>query len=183
MYRDAHTDTLAVKRAGGGGRAGGKPAALSRETRYPASESIGLLMRIGLYGLRSAFKAALARHKIPWSAWYYLRVLWETDNISQRELTQRVGAMQPNTVSTLRNMKKAGLVTIERLPSDRRSTRVRLTPKARRMMERVLPEVLERRQLTALEGFSEREEAELKRLLNKMCDNVRRHTPRLQSSD
>lgn len=67
---------------------------------YPASESIGLLMRVGLRGLRAAFKASLARHKIQWSSWYYLRVLWESDGISQRELTQRVGAMQPNTVST-----------------------------------------------------------------------------------
>jgi MarR family transcriptional regulator, organic hydroperoxide resistance regulator len=183
MYRDARAETVTAKRAGGGGRPSVKSAAADKAVNYPASESIGLLMRIGLYGLRSAFKAALARHKIPWSAWYYLRVLWETDGISQRELTQRVGAMQPNTVSTLRNMKKAGLVTIDRLENDRRSTCVRLTPKARRMMERVLPEVLEKRQLTALEGFTEREEAELKRLLNKMCANVRRHTPRLQNSD
>jgi DNA-binding MarR family transcriptional regulator len=141
---------------------------------HPASESIGLLMRIGLRGLRAAFKAVLARHKIQWSAWYYLRVLWEADGISQRELTQRVGAMQPNTVSTLRTMEKAGLVRIERPESDRRSTKVWLTPKARRLMRRVLPEIRAARDWLALDGFSDREEAELKRLLNKLCDNVRR---------
>jgi DNA-binding MarR family transcriptional regulator len=141
---------------------------------HPASESIGLLMRIGLRGLRAAFKAVLARHKIQWSAWYYLRVLWEADGISQRELTQRVGAMQPNTVSTLRTMEKAGLVRIERPESDRRSTKVWLTPKARRLMRRVLPEIRAARDWLAFDGFSDREEAELKRLLNKLCDNVRR---------
>src|SRR5262245_21010614 len=63
---------------------------------YPASESIGLLMRIALFGVRASFKETLAKHRVPWSAWYYLRVLWEADGISQRELTERVGTMQPN---------------------------------------------------------------------------------------
>jgi len=141
---------------------------------HPASESIGLLMRIGLRGLRAAFKAVLARHKIQWSAWYYLRVLWESDGISQRELTQRVGAMQPNTVNTLRAMEKAGLVRIERPESDRRSTKVWLTPKARRLMQRVLPEIRAARDWLAFDGFTEREEADFKRLLNKLCENVTR---------
>lgn len=152
---------------------------------HPASESIGLLMRIGLRGLRAAFKATLARHKIQWSSWYYLRVLWEADGISQRELTQRVGAMQPNTVSTLRMMEKAGLVRIERPESDRRSTKVWLTPKARRLMQRALPEIRETRQWVAFEGFTDREEVELKRLLNKLCDNVtreRRRRPKMKSA-
>ena len=146
----------------------------SENVNYQASDSIGLLMRIALFGLRSNFKATLAKHKIQWSAWYYLRVLWEADGISQRELTHRVGSMQPNTVSTLRSMKTAGLVTIERPESDRRSMKVWLTPKARNLMRRVLPEIRATRKTTALVGFSEREEAELKRLLNKMCANVRR---------
>src|ERR1700722_17260534 len=106
------------------------------EIPYRASESIGLLMRIALFGLRSSFKSTLIRHKIPWSAWHYLRVLWEADGISQSDLTQRVGAMQPNTVSTLRAMVQAGLVKVERDAEDRRSTLVWLTPKARRMVTR-----------------------------------------------
>jgi DNA-binding MarR family transcriptional regulator len=140
---------------------------------YRASDSIGLLMRIALFGLRSSFKSTLIKHKIPWSAWHYLRVLWEADGITQSDLTQRVGAMQPNTVSTLRTMVKAGLAKVERDPEDRRSTRVWLTPKARRLMKRVLPEMRGIVREVMLVGFSEREEAELKRLMNKMCANVR----------
>ena len=145
---------------------------------YPSSESIGLLMRIGLFGLRASFKAVLTRHKIPWSAWYYLRVLWESDGLSQRELTERVGAMQPNTVSALRTMERSGLVTVERHPSDRRRTHVQLTPKARKLMARILPEIRAAMRPVALDGFSEAEEAELRRLLVKVCDSVRRNAPR-----
>ena len=151
-----------------------KSPRMNDDVVHPASESIGLLMRIGLRGLRAAFKAVLARHKIQWSAWYYLRVLWEADGLSQRELTQRVGAMQPNTVSALRSMERAGLVRIERPETDRRSTRVWLTAKARRLMQRALPEILAARDWVAFDGFSAREETEFKRLLNKLCDNVTR---------
>jgi DNA-binding MarR family transcriptional regulator len=141
---------------------------------YPPSESIGLLLRIALFGLRASFKASLARCGVPWSAWYYLRVLWEADGISQRELTERVGVMQPNTVSALRSMDRAGLVSIEPQPLDRRSTRVWLTPKARDLMRRLLPEIRAAARPVALRGFTQAEEAELRRLLNKICDNVRR---------
>jgi MarR family transcriptional regulator, organic hydroperoxide resistance regulator len=144
---------------------------------YPASESIGLLMRIALFGLRASFKAQLAKHGVPWSAWYYLRVLWETDAITQRELTERVGVMQPNTVSALETMRRAGWVTIARGDKDRRQIIVTLTPKGRKLMQRLLPEIRTVVRPVLLQNFSAREEKELRRLLNKICDNVRQKVP------
>jgi DNA-binding MarR family transcriptional regulator len=82
--------------------------------------------------------------------------------------------MQPNTVSALQTMLKAGWVTITRGETDRRTTLVRLTPKGRRLMRQLLPEIREVVRPFLLDGFSDQEEAELRRLLNKVCDNVRR---------
>lgn len=130
-------------------------------------------MRIALFGLRASFKAQLAKHGVPWSAWYYLRVLWEHDAITQRELTERVGVMQPNTVSALQTMRRAGWVTIARGDQDRRQIIVSLTPKGRKLMQRLLPEIRSIVRPILLENFSAREETELRRLLNKVCDNVR----------
>src|ERR1700689_3244991 len=145
----------------------------ARSSDHPASDSIGLLMRIALFGLRASIKAELAKHGVPWSVWYYLRVLWEHNGISQRELTERVGVMQPNTVSALQTMVKAGWVAVAR-GEDRRSTLVSLTPKGRRLMQRMLPEIRAAVRPVLLDGFSDREEAELRRLLNKISNNVRR---------
>ena len=144
---------------------------------YQAADSIALLMRVALFGLRAAFKAELAKHRVPWSVWYYLRVLWEHDGISQRELTDRVGFMQPNTVSALQTMQKAGWVRVTR-GADRRSTIVSLTQKGRRLMQRMLPGIRAAMQPLLLDGFSDGDEAELRRLLNKVCDNVGRARPR-----
>ena len=147
------------------------PALSNDKVPFPASQSIPLAMRIALFGLRSSFKAVLARNKVPWSAWYYLRVLYEWNGISQQELTDRVGTMQPNTVSALRNLQRAGLVRVERQEKDRRRTCVWLTPKAQRLMRQLLPEMNTAMQ-GALIGFTAAQERALIRLLHKLCDNV-----------
>jgi DNA-binding MarR family transcriptional regulator len=134
-------------------------------------------MRIALFGLRASFKALLAKHRVPWSAYYYLRVLWETDAITQRELTERVGVMQPNTVSALQTMRRAGWVTIAKSEKDRRQILVTLTPKGRKLMERLMPEIRRVVRPVLLENFSAQEEKELRRLLNKICDNLRQNGP------
>lgn len=145
----------------------------AKQDDYPASESIGLLMRIALFGLRASFKAKLTKYGVPWSAYYYLRVLWETDAITQRELTERVGVMQPNTVSALHTMRRAGWVTSARGDKDRRQVLVTLTPKGRKLMQQLLPEIRAVVRPILLDNFSAREDKELRRLLNKICDNVR----------
>lgn len=130
-------------------------------------------MRIALFGLRASFKAKLTKYGVPWSAYYYLRVLWETDAITQRELTERVGVMQPNTVSALHTMRRAGWVTSARGDKDRRQVLVTLTPKGRKLMQQLLPEIRAVVRPILLDNFSAREDKELRRLLNKICDNVR----------
>jgi MarR family transcriptional regulator, organic hydroperoxide resistance regulator len=165
---------VTAKRPANGSKAK-TPRANGTERDYPASESIGLLMRIGLFGLRASFKEQLAKHGVPWSAYYYLRVLWETDAITQRELTERVGVMQPNTVSALQTMRRAGWVTVVRGEKDRRQILVTLTAKGRKLMGRLLPEIRAAVRAALLDNFSAREEKELRRLLNKICDNVRQN--------
>ncbi len=168
---------MSLDRASTGSRGADVPAA-APAGGFVTSESIALLMRIGLFGMRTAFKRALAKHGVAWSSWYYLRVLWEGDGISQRELTERVGTMQPNTVSALRHLKRSGLVRVEQSAVERRRTHVWLTPKGRRLMTRVLPDILGVERQVALGGFSERDEADLRRLLGKICENVLRHAER-----
>jgi DNA-binding MarR family transcriptional regulator len=147
----------------------------AREGDYPTQEAIGLLMRIALRGLRSAFKERLARDRIPWSVWYCLRVLWEHEGLTQRELTDRVGLMQPNTVNALRLMQKRRLVVIEREAADRRKLRIYLTREAKQLKARLLPDMRNVIEAIALKGFSPAEKTTLQSLLNKMCENIETH--------
>ena len=65
----------------------------------------------------------IAAHGITRGQWYFLRVLWIEDGLSQRELSARVGMMEPTTVIALRSMEKAGL--IRRVRSSRGQARRR----------------------------------------------------------
>jgi DNA-binding MarR family transcriptional regulator len=80
----------------------------------------------------------ISPHGVTRGQWYFLRVLWEEDGLSQRELSSRVGMMEPTTVIALRGMEKAGLIRRVRGADDKRVTRVHLTPKARRLRAQLL---------------------------------------------
>jgi DNA-binding MarR family transcriptional regulator len=89
-----------------------------------------------------AFQRLLERRIAPYGVtrgqWYFLRVLWITDGLSQRELSERVGMMEPTTVIALRSMEKAGLIQRLRSDNDRRKVRVMLTSKAKRLRNELL---------------------------------------------
>jgi DNA-binding MarR family transcriptional regulator len=112
----------------------------------------------------SAFKMKLAPFGITPVQHLILAVLAEEDFLSPAEISDRV-AMDGATLSgVLDRMAEAGLIKKEENPQDRRSLRVSLSPKARRMRE----ELAEQRKsinedLTA--KFSLEEKLLLKRML------------------
>jgi DNA-binding MarR family transcriptional regulator len=144
---------------------GGQPVFLGHD-------SFGLLLRIAMVGLRQSFKEQLASFGIPWSVWYYLRVLWDEEGLSQKELINRVGMLQPNATGAIQAMEKLGLVRTEREETDRRRIRVWLTPHARELKELLLPQVRERVEIVAFKDFTESERQQLTTLLARVCANV-----------
>ena len=100
--------------------------------------SLGYLIRDANRAFQRLLERRISPHGVTRGQWYFLRVLWEEDGLSQRELSARVGMMEPTTVIALRGMEKAGLVRRARSAEDRRITRVHLTPKARRLRDRLL---------------------------------------------
>jgi DNA-binding MarR family transcriptional regulator len=104
----------------------------------PHRESEGYLVRDAHRAFQRLLERRIAPHGVTRGQWYFLRVLWTKDGLSQRELSERVGMMEPTTVIALRSMEKAGLVRRVRSTEDRRVTYVRLTAKAKRMRDGLL---------------------------------------------
>src|SRR6476646_9101022 len=100
--------------------------------------SLGYLVRDANRAFQRLLERRISPHGVTRGQWYFLRVLWEEDGLSQRELSARVGMMEPTTVIALRGMEKAGLIRRVRGVDDKRVTRVHLTPKARRMRDGLL---------------------------------------------
>lgn len=135
--------------------------------------SIGYLTRITF----RAFSRHLERRTLPFGVsagqWPFLRALWNEEGLTQRELSKRVSMREPTTVTALNVLEKSGLV--RRVPStqDNRKTHIFLTPKGRRLREKLIPFVAEVNAI-ASEGLTEEEVGILRRVLLKMSDNLAR---------
>ena len=71
--------------------------------------------------------------------WTFLRILWERDGLTQRELSEQAGVMEPTTFSALNAMEKLGYVTRRQLPDNRKNVYVFLTPKGRALKAKLVP--------------------------------------------
>lgn len=124
-----------------------------------------------------AFQALLERRiapaRVSRGQWYFMRVLWIEDGLSQRELSARVGMMEPTTVIALRSMEKAGFVRRVRGRDDKRVTRVWLTPKGRALAARLLP-VARKIVAQAEAGIPARERELFRRVIARMTQNLDR---------
>src|SRR6201991_811541 len=107
-------------------------------TEFPPAESNGYLVRDAHRAFQRLLERRIAPHGVTRGQWYFLRVLWIEDGLSQRELSARVGMMEPTTVIALRSMEKAGLIRRVRSSEDKRVANVWLTAKAKRVREQML---------------------------------------------
>lgn len=135
--------------------------------------SIGYLVRDANRAFQRLLERRISPHGVTRGQWYFLRVLWEQDALSQRELSARVGMMEPTTVIALRGMEKAGLVRRVQGADDRRVTRVHLTAKARRMRERLL-QISQGVNDQGAEGIDPAELAQFRRTVMRMTQNLDR---------
>lgn len=113
---------------------------MRRVPALPLEDSLGFQVRDLNRLMQRALAARIEPGGVAPGAWYFLRVLWEEDGLTQRELADRIGMREPTAVVALRGMEEAGWITRERVVEDRRKVTVRLTPTGRALRERLLPE-------------------------------------------
>jgi DNA-binding MarR family transcriptional regulator len=140
---------------------------------FPPAESSGYLVRDAHRAFQRLLERRIAPHGVTRGQWYFLRVLWTEDGVSQRELSTRVGMMEPTTVIALRSMEKAGLIRRVRSVDDKRKAQVWLTPKAKRMRAELL-QVARGITDAAEDGIGREELAVARRVLARMTANLDR---------
>lgn len=113
----------------------------------------------------------LAAHGVSFGHWTFLRILWERDGLTQRELSDEAGVMEPSTFAAIRAMEKAGYVKRRRLPENRKNVYVHLTARGRALRAKLVPLA---RQVNAigLRGLSARERETLRHALLVIIDNL-----------
>ena len=120
--------------------------------------------------LRS-LQARLVKHEVQLGHWTFLRILWEKDGVTKRELSVEAGVMEPTTFVALRAMESLGYVTLEQLPDNRKNVYVFLTPSGKRLKKLLVP-LAEDVNAVATQGLSAADIATTRRSLLVMIDNL-----------
>ena len=151
----------------------------SHENKYGATIQSELGESIA-YGLRSTYKCfvqmlqpLLEENDISIGMWYYLRVMWEEDGLTQAQISERVGLVAPTTVEQLKNMEARGLIERRRSSDDRRKIHVFLSAEGKLLKDKLLPFVAYTNEV-ALEGLSPGEVGFLRLVLQRMKENLTR---------
>jgi MarR family transcriptional regulator, organic hydroperoxide resistance regulator len=144
-----------------------------RRSEFSSRLSSGYLVRDAHRAFQRLLERRIAAYGVTRGQWYFLRVLWSTDGLSQRELSVRVGMMEPTTAIALRSMERARLIRRRRGNDDRRKVRVFLTAKAKRLRDALLTVA---RGITeeAEHGVAARDLAGFRRVIKRMTANLDR---------
>jgi DNA-binding MarR family transcriptional regulator len=103
------------------------------------NDRLAHLVKDATRALLRALQMRLTEHAISLGHWTFLRVLWERDGITQRELSQQVGVMEPTTFAAVKVMEQLGYVTRRRLADNKKNLYVFLTPAGRKLKNVLVP--------------------------------------------
>lgn len=139
-------------------------AAVLRQAGSPLEDSIGYLIRDTQRLIARRLQEKLDRHGLGLGQWYMLRVLWNGDGLTQRDLSARIGTGEPNAVLALNGLQDMGLIKRTPDPTDGRRNLIRLTPAGKRLGVKLAPIVEEMNELIGAE-LNAKERAALKALV------------------
>jgi DNA-binding MarR family transcriptional regulator len=123
--------------------------------------------------IQRAMQLRLAVHSVSIGQWVFLRILWERDGITQRELSELAGVSEPTTYSALLSMEKKGFITRRKLPNNLRNISVSITPKGRALKAKLVP-LAEDVNAVMMAGMSSEEVAQFRQTLLRMIDKLER---------
>ena len=86
-----------------------------------------------------ALQLRLAEHDVSFGHWTFLRILWEQDGLTQRQLSDEAGVMEPTTFTAVTALEKLGYVRREQRPGNRKNVHVSLTPRGRALKRKLVP--------------------------------------------
>ena len=119
-------------------RASGTETILRHWSEAVPNDRLAHLVKDATRALVRALQMRLAAHKVSFGHWTFLRILWEGDGLTQRELSLEAGVMEPTTFSALKAMERLGYIRRKR-GDDRKKMHVFLTPKGRALRRSLVP--------------------------------------------
>lgn len=118
-----------------------------------------------------ALAVRLESHGTPVGHWPFLRVLWESDGITQKELSRTVGVMEPTTFTAMKSLEALGYIERVQLPPNRKNVYIYLTREGRALKKKLVPLAVETNHISA-QGIAEADLLTARRVLLSMLENL-----------
>ncbi len=118
-----------------------------------------------------ALQLRLAEHEVSFGHWTFLRILWLKDGLTQRELSELAGVMEPTTFAAVKAMEQMGLVERRQLAGNRKNMHVFLT-RAGRALEKKLVPLAEEVNHISVAGSTEAQVQAMRQFLLLMLENL-----------
>ncbi|HSG66898.1 MAG TPA: MarR family winged helix-turn-helix transcriptional regulator [Gammaproteobacteria bacterium] len=117
----------------------GLDAVLRHWTEAVPEDRLAHLVKDAWRAYARALQMRLAEHAVSFGHWTFLRILWEHDGLTQRELSAEAGVMEPTTYAAVRSMIKLGYITRRNAPGNKKNLYVYLTPAGRALKRKLVP--------------------------------------------
>ena len=120
-------------------RAAGTQAILHYWMEAVPNDRLAHLVRDAAKGLMRSLQTRLARHGVSFGHWVFLRILWEHDGLTQRELSDQAGVMEPTTFAAMKSMEQLGYIVRKQREGNKKNVFVYLTPRGRALKAKLVP--------------------------------------------
>ena len=117
----------------------GRKRAKRRVGELDLDDSVGYQVRMTNRAFQTRLRERIEPFGVSSGMWYFLRLLWQKDGQTQRELSRRIGLMDPTAFIALSSMERRGLVTRVKDRADRRKISVLLTEHGKALRDQMLP--------------------------------------------
>lgn len=118
-----------------------------------------------------ALQQRMAPLDVSFGHWTFLRVLWTRDGLTQRELSEQAGVMEPTTFTAVKAMEEKGLVERRQIAGNRKNMHVFLTPAGRALEKQLVPLAIEVNRVS-MRGLDADTVASTRRALLAMIENL-----------
>jgi DNA-binding MarR family transcriptional regulator len=137
------------------------------------NDRLAHLVKDATRALVRALQIRLAEHSVSFGHWSFLRILWEGDGLTQRELSASACVLEPTTFSSLKAMERLGYIVRRQRAGDRKKVFVFLTPKGRALRHRLVP-LAEEVNRVAIRGVAAADVAIMRKALFAIIENLAR---------
>lgn len=135
------------------------------------NDRLGHLVKDAARAMARGLQIRLMDHSVSLGYWPFLRILWEREGLTQRELSELAGLREPTAYSALQAMEKMGYITRRKLPNNMRNICVYLTPQGKGLQKTLIP-LAENLHEVAIHGVSARNLAIVRKTLLTLVQNL-----------